>query len=682
MVFSLPNNFRRLRLGLLGLLMALSVAACGSVGVSNGGPLSATSTPTSAGGGTTGAPPVISGTPAASVVAGQSYSFVPTATDAAGNTLTFSIANQPAWANFDPSTGTLSGTPTSAFVGVYANITISVSDGTTSVPLPIFSITVLAPLSISGTAPTAAVVGTPYSFLPTTNATPGTTLTFSVQNQPSWANFSATSGQLSGTPTQTGTSTNIVISVTDGFQNVSLPAFTITVSAPNSANPPTISGNPASGVPVGSVYSFTPTTTDPSGNTLTFSIQNQPAWASFSSSTGTLSGSPVASQVGTYSGIVISVSDGIQSASLPAFSIKVEAALTLTGTPATQVNVGHGYSFTPGSNAPAGTTLTFSIQNRPAWATFTAGTGTLSGTPTSAQAGTYSNIVISASDGVQTASLPSFSIQVSSPLSISGSPPLQVAAGSAYAFQPTTNAPSGTSLTFSIQNKPSWASFNTSSGALTGTPATSQVGTYANIAISVSNGTQTASLAAFTITVTNASGPTIAGNPPTTINAGSAYSFTPTTSDPSGGTLKFSIQNQPSWASFSTTTGALTGTPATANIGTYSGIVITVSDGTNSASLPAFTITVNQVSSGSATLNWTAVTDSTTGAPLTGLAGYKVFYGTSQGALTTTVTLANPSLTTYVVSNLSAGTWYFAVAAYTTSGTQGVMSNVGSLTIN
>ena len=683
MAVTLPKNFRHLRLALLGLVLALSVAACGQVGVSGGSPLAGTSTAASTGGGTTGGPPVISGTPAASVVAGQTYSFTPTATDAAGNTLTFSVANLPAWASFDTSSGTLSGTPTTDFVGTYANITISVSDGTTSVPLAAFSITVVAPLSISGTPPAAAVVGTPYSFQPTTSAAPGTALTFSVQNQPSWANFSATTGQLSGTPAQTGAFANIVISVTDGFQTSSLPAFTITVAAPNPANPPTISGQPANGVTVGSTYSFTPTTTDPSGNTLTFSIQNPPSWASFSTSTGTLAGAPTSSQVGSYSGIVISVSDGTQSASLPAFSIKVEAPLTLSGTPATQVNVGQAYSFTPTSNAPAGTTLTFSIQNRPAWATFTAKTGMLSGTPTAAQAGTYSNIVISATDGVQTASLPAFAIQVVAPLGISGNPPTQVAAGKAYAFQPTTNAPSGTSLTFSIQNKPAWASFSTSTGALTGTPATSQVGTYANIAISVSNGTQSASLAAFSITVTSAAGgPTIAGNPPTSINVGAAYSFTPTTTDPSGGTLKFSIQNPPGWASFNAGTGALTGTPTTANIATYSGIVISVSDGTNSASLPAFSITVNQVSSGSATLTWTPVIDSTTGAPLAGLAGYKVFYGTSQSAMNTVVTLSNPSLTTYLVSNLSSGTWYFAVAAYTSAGTQGVMSNVGSKTIN
>ncbi|TMN63495.1 hypothetical protein CWB85_21680, partial [Pseudoalteromonas sp. S1727] len=58
-------------------------------------------------------------------------------------------------------------------------------------------------------------------------------------------------------------------------------------------------------------------------------------------------------------------------------------------------------------------------------------------------------------------------------------------------------------LSFSIINKPSWASFNTSTGELSGTPDNSHVGSYAAITISVSDGTVSASLAPFTLAVTN-----------------------------------------------------------------------------------------------------------------------------------------------------------------------------------
>jgi hypothetical protein len=78
---------------------------------------------------------------------------------------------------------------------------------------------------------------------------------------------------------------------------------------------------------------------------------------------------------------------------------------------------------------------------------------------------------------------------------------------------------------------------------------------------------------------------------------------------------------------------------------------------------------------GTATLHWTPVTQNTDGTPLKNLAGYKVFYGTP--AMHKVMVLPDPTLTTYLVSNLPSGTWYFAVAAYTRSGAQGIMSNVG-----
>jgi len=106
-----------------------------------------------------------------------------------------------------------------------------------------------------------------------------------------------------------------------------------------------------------------------------------------------------------------------------------------------------------------------------------------------------------------------------------------------------------------------------------------------------------------------------------------------------------------------------------------------VSSGGASASLPAFTISVNQVSNGSADLSWTPVTRNTNGTVLGNLAGYRVRYGTSANAMNNVVTLSNPSLTNYLVTNLSSGTWYFAITAYTRNGMESRPSNVGHKTI-
>ncbi len=70
------------------------------------------------------------------------------------------------------------------------------------------------------------------------------------------------------------------------------------------------------------------------------------------------------------------------------------------------------------------------------------------------------------------------------------------------------------------------------------------------------------------------------------------------------------------------------------------------------------------------------------GTPLTNLAGYLIYYGTSANAMTETVKIANPGILTYVLSNLSPGTWYFAVSAYTSADVQSGQSAVASNTIH
>ena len=93
--------------------------------------------------------PAISGTPAASVTVGSSYSFTPIAADANGDKLGFSISNKPSWAGFNSATGNLSGMPTASAVGSYVNIVVSVSDGKASVSLSTFAIKVVAASSAS-----------------------------------------------------------------------------------------------------------------------------------------------------------------------------------------------------------------------------------------------------------------------------------------------------------------------------------------------------------------------------------------------------------------------------------------------------------------------------------------------------------------------------------------------------
>lgn len=113
--------------------------------------------------------PLISGTPALTVTRGDSYEFTPTASDPDGDTLTFAVVNQPLWAAFDSATGSLSGTPGEADVGMTSDVTISVSDGDLSASLEPFDLLVVEPTlgsaTVSWDIPTTNADGSPLTDL-------------------------------------------------------------------------------------------------------------------------------------------------------------------------------------------------------------------------------------------------------------------------------------------------------------------------------------------------------------------------------------------------------------------------------------------------------------------------------------------------------------------------------------
>jgi hypothetical protein len=229
-------------------------------------------------------------------------------------------------------------------------------------------------------------------------------------------------------------------------------------------------------------------------------------------------------------------------------------------------------------------------------------------------------------------------------------------------------------------------SLNPLTGEISGTPAAKDVGVDSGILLEAYDGYSTAYLPSFSINVqAAATKPTISGTPAPTVTAGNNYSFQPKATDSDGEALSFSVQGKPSWASFSIATGKLTGTPTASQVGVYGNIFISVSDGESSASLPPFSITVvaSSVTSptGSATLSWTVPTTNTNGTALTNLAGYYVMYGTSANDLSESIQLANPGDTSYTISNLSPGIWYFGISAYNSGGQQSKLSNVASATI-
>lgn len=233
------------------------------------------------------------------------------------------------------------------------------------------SVSFTAPISNGGSAITSyAVIASPGGATVSGAASP---ITFS--------------GLTNGTAyTFTVTATNAV-----GTSVVSAASNSVTPQPSNSV--PTIAGSPILTINQGASYLFTPTASDSPGDTLSFSILNKPVWATFNATTGTLSGTPSNQDVGMTNDIIISVSDGTLSASLPAFNLSVvdvNDAPTISSTAITVATEAMAYSYTfTASDADVDDVLTLSAVTIPSWLSFNAATGLLSGTPGNTDVGSH-----------------------------------------------------------------------------------------------------------------------------------------------------------------------------------------------------------------------------------------------------------------------------------------------------
>ncbi len=168
----------------------------------------------------------------------------------------------------------------------------------------------------------------------------------------------------------------------------------------------------------------------------------------------------------------------------------------------------------------------------------------------------------------------------------------------------------------------------------------------------------------------------ISGTPPSELNANDFYDFTPTTTSSDDALLSFSVSALPHWASFDDSSGRISGTPGDADVGSYTGIVVDVTDGATSATLGPFSITIQAGSPGSASLSWQPPLENDDGSVLVDLEGYRIYWGTMPGSYPNSVTILNPSISTYVVENLAAGTYRFVATSFNADGVESDYSNV------
>lgn len=175
--------------------------------------------------------------------------------------------------------------------------------------------------------------------------------------------------------------------------------------------------------------------------------------------------------------------------------------------------------------------------------------------------------------------------------------------------------------------------------------------------------------------------PTISGNPPGTVVANSSYGFTPQIADADGDSLTTSIRNKPNWASFNSGTARIYGVPSEGDVGVHGDISITVSDGQASDTLGPFSIEVTEDGSGSVTLRWDNPTRNTDGSTLRDLAQIRLDWTRTNDGKKGSVTINNPSVSSYVFNNLAAGYYRFTAVAINDGGDASAPSNAASKSV-
>ncbi|AKF07714.1 beta strand repeat-containing protein [Sandaracinus amylolyticus] len=321
---------------------------------------------------------------------------------------TVSIAGAlPTGVVFDPATRTLGGTPAPGTGGTYA-LTFTASNGVGTVATQSFTLTIREAPALSGAATATFTVGTngTYAFTGAGYPIPTLALTGSL---PSGLALDAAARRIQGTPAAgTGGTYPVTVTATNGVGADATLSVTVTVR-----QPPAITSASATTFTVGTAGTFTATATGFPAPTVALA-GTLPTGVVYDAATRTLSGTPAAGTGGTYP-LTFTASDGLGNVAAQSFTLTVNEAASIAGTPPGSLTVGTAYSHTFTVSGHPAPTLAVISGTLPPGLALDSATRRISGTPTTA--GTYANVVVRAQNGVGTAATITFSMTVVAPVS-------------------------------------------------------------------------------------------------------------------------------------------------------------------------------------------------------------------------------------------------------------------------
>ena len=471
-------------------------------------------------------------------------------------------ATLPAGLSFDPTTGIFSGSPAANATGGTITVTATDADGV-ALSQP-YTFTVGTALSfVSSADPTFIDPGQAnYSWNGDT-ATGGVgPITYSAPgNFPGGLSFNTTTGAVTGSPSASDTDTQVNIFAADSHGAVIEHTYNFIVGVPlafiSTTDPTTMDPGQAN-------YSWNGDTADGGVGTITYSAPgNFPAGLTFDATTGAVTGSPSANVADTQVDVFATDSLGAVIEHTYNFIAGVPLAFVSTTDPTTMDPGQANYSWN-GDTATGGSgPITYSAPgNFPAGLTFNPTTGAVTGTPSTNVADTQVDVF--ATDSLGAVIEHTYNFIVGVPLAfVSSADPTFIDPGqSNYSWNGDTATGGSGTITYSAPgNFPAGLTFNPTTGAVTGTPATNVADTQVDVFATDSLGAVIEHTYNFIVGVPLAF---VSTTDPTVIDPGQAnYSWNGDTATGGVGTINYSAPgNFPAGLSFNTTTGAVTGSPS------------------------------------------------------------------------------------------------------------------------
>ncbi len=486
-------------------------------------------------------------------------------------------------------TGVITGTPTATGIfGFTATVTDSSNPAQTkSVPLSI----TIAPtqLTITTSALASGTESVAYSqTLHAAGGTPAYGWSITSGTLPAGLTLAAGAGVISGMPTASGTF-GFTATVTDSSnpaQTKSVP-LSITITSTQLSITTSTLATGTDGVAYSQNLQATGGTP---AYTWSVTSGSLPAGLTLTAGNGVISGTPTASGTFAFTATVTDSSNPAQTKSVPLSITIASTQLTITTSVVTSGTESAAYSQT--LHATGGTpsyTWTITSGSLPAGLTLAAGTGVISGTPTSSGTFAFTATVTDSGNPTQTKSVPLSITIASTQLTITTSTVASGTDGSAYSQ--TLHASGGApTYTWSITSGslPAGLTIVAGTGLISGTPTASGTFSFTASVTDSSNPVQSTSVTLSLIIASNQL--TITTSSLTAATEGATYSQT---LHATGGTPAYtwSVTNGtlPTGVSLAAGSGVISGTPTASGTFTFT---VTVSDSGNPAQTQSLAMSI------------------------------------------------------------------------------------------